>query len=509
MSEAENQVDLDHLIQKKRLLERQVQLQEGLPFLYGWKWYKWAKEFYESENKMNLLVAANQISKSSTQIRKCINWATNVELWPKLWERRPLQFWYLYPTKETATIEFKKKWIPEFLPRGEFKDHPVYGWKEEYKSGNIFALHFNTGVSVYFKTYAQDAQHLQTGTCYALFCDEELPEDIFDELMFRLAATDGYFHMVFTATLGQEMWKDAMEGKGVQEKFPEAYKRQISMYDCLLYEDGSPSHWTEPKIERIKNKCKSGQEILRRVYGRFVLDSGLKYGGFDKAKNFVKPYPIPPDWRIYTGVDIGSGGTDGHPGAIGMVAVRPDYKKGAVFKMWRGDGIVTTDGDILDQHTSMKEGLLSPPVMQKYDWSSKDFATIASRVGEPFSPADKSHDRGESFMNVLFKNNMLDVFDTEDGEGRKLVSELVGLLRTTPKNKAKDDLCDAVRYTVTAIPWDWEAVTSDKLLTKTLPEARTIAQIQQDERRKAFEEPEQLELGVSEEIDEWNEHYGG
>lgn len=507
--------NIDYLLRKKKLLERQIALQEGLPFLYGWKWYKWARLFFESRNKMNLMVAANQISKSSTQIRKCIHWATCAELWPQLWERRPLQFWYLYPSKETATIEFEKKWIPEFLPKGEFKDHPVYGWKYEYRSRNIFALHFNTGVSVYFKTYAQDAQHLQTGTCYAIFCDEELPVEIFDELMFRLAATDGYFHMVFTATLGQEMWKDAMEGRSTQEKFPEAFKQNISMYDCLVYEDGTESHWSEEKIQRIKNKCKSQQEILRRVYGRFVLDSGLKYPGFNKSANFVKPYAIPPEWAVYTAVDIGSGGSEGHPAAICFLAVRPDYQKGALFKMWRGDQQVTTDGDILDKHTEMKRGLLSKPVMQVYDWSSKDFSTIANRSGETFTPADKSHDRGESILNVLFKNQMLDIFDTldvdgegmEQREGQKLVSELIGLQKAMPKNKAKDDLCDAARYVVSSVPWDWEAISSNKLTKPTL-EAKTSLQIQLEERRKAFDEPEQLDLGVNEEINEWNELYG-
>lgn len=486
--------------------------------MYGWKWYKWARKFYESRNKMNLLVAANQISKSSTQIRKCLNWATDVEIWKELWQRRPRQFWYLYPTKETATIEFEKKWKPEFLPQGEFKDHPIYGWKEEYRQRSIFAIHFNTGLSVYFKTYAQDAQHLQTGTVDAIFCDEELPEDIFDELMFRLAATDGYFHMVFTATLGQEMWKDAMEGRGVQERFADAFKQQISMYDCLFYEDGSPSHWTESKIEKIKNKCKSQQEILRRVYGRFVLDAGLKYPGFNKVLNFVKPYPIPPEWIIYSAVDIGSGGTDGHPGAISFLAVRPDYRKGAIFKMWRGDHQLTTDGDILDKHTEMKQGLTVQPTLQRYDWQAKDFHTIATRVGETFVPADKSHERGESILNVLFKNQMLDVFDTVDldpetgiehREGRKLVSELTGLLRSTPKNKAKDDLADTVRYNVCDVPWDWEgAISSAKLLTKDESPVLSDLERQKIERRKLFEEPQQLELGVEEEMAEWNEAYG-
>ena len=74
-------------------LELQEKLRVGLPFKYRWKFYPWAREFFESRNRMTLLCAANQISKSSTQIRKAIEWATNPDLWPDLWATRPHQFW--------------------------------------------------------------------------------------------------------------------------------------------------------------------------------------------------------------------------------------------------------------------------------------------------------------------------------------------------------------------------------------------------------------------------------
>ena len=228
-----------------------------------------------------------------------------------------------------------------------------------------------------------------------------------------------------------------------------------------------------------------------------------------KAVNFVQPYTIPPDWRVYSAVDIGSGGDSGHPAAISFVAVRPDYRKAAVFKMWRGDGIQTVDADILEQHTKMKHELLAPPVMQVYDWQAKDFYVIAARTGESFVPADKSHERGESILNVLFKNNMLDIFDTPDGEGKKLCSELVGLLRTTNKNKAKDDLCDTVRYNVVSIPWDWDAVTSDKLGTRKQAPTKSALELQIEARRGAMVDSTQIELDfdVEREIEEWNEYY--
>jgi phage terminase large subunit-like protein len=304
--------------------EKQVRLREGLPFLYGWKWYIWARDFFESTNKLNFLCAANQISKSSTQIRKCIDWATDQRKWPRLWpSRRPVQFWYLYPTSNQANIEFLTKWV-EFLPKGEFKEDPVYGWQMEKKQGNVYAIHFNSGVHVFFKTYAQDEQALQTGTCDAIFCDEELPVDLYDELIFRISASDGYFHMVFTATLGQEFWRLVMEpGAKEDEKLPEAAKWVVSMYDCQEYEDGSLSHWTDEKIQQVKNRCKTANEILKRVYGKFIMDdNGRKYESFDIKRHMKQPHPLPETWMTYAGIDIGGGGKT-HPGAIVFLKVSP------------------------------------------------------------------------------------------------------------------------------------------------------------------------------------------
>lgn len=514
-SQSSRPTTADELARKRELValkERQVQLREGLPFLYGWKWYSWARDFFESTSKLNFLCAANQISKSSTQIRKCIDWATNQEKWPRLWpHKRPIQFWYLYPTLAQANIEFLTKW-QQFLPRGEFKDHPVYGWREEKKQGNIYAIHFNSGVHVFFKTYAQDEQALQTGTCDVIFCDEELPVELYDELVFRISASDGYFHMVFTATLGQEFWRLVMQpGEREEEKLPEAAKWVVSMYDCRTYEDGTPSHWTEEKIQQVKNRCKNSLEILKRVYGHFVRDDeGKKYPAFDVKRHMVPKHPVPANWVTYAGVDVGGGGRS-HPGAVVFVKVSPDFRAGRVFLGWRGDGTHdTTAGDIYNQYRSLRDSHKLSPVMKCYDWSSKDFKTISDRVGDAFIPADKDHERGEQIINTLFKNDMLFIF--EDEELQKLAAELIALRKDQPKNKAKDDFCDALRYALTRIPWDWSAITG-AMPDGYEPPKTPLNPIQQElaDRRSHFEQEahdracEQIQA----EIDEWNELFNG
>jgi hypothetical protein len=504
-----------------------VRVVPNLPHLYGYKWYPWARAFFDSTAKMCLLCAANQISKSSTQIRKCIDWATNKKKWKKLWppvngiSRTPRIFWYMYPSKDVATIEWRSKWVPEFMPRAHMKEDPVYGWEEVYEGKNISHIIFKSGIIVYFKTYTQRADNLQTSTVDAVFTDEELPEEKYDEIRARLFASDGYFSMVFTATLNQDMWRRALEGKGENELFKDAFKLQISMYDCLRYDDGTPSPWTPERIAEIIRACKSKLEVERRVHGRFVTEVGRKYGGFDSSRHFIAPQPIPQNWRWYVGIDSGSGG-GAHKAAVVFVAVRPDLQLGYVARGWRGDGVITTAGDTFDKFKELKGTLQT--TNQRYDPSAKDFSIIASRNGEGFEKADRSHETGESVVNTLFQSDMLFIFDT--AELRKLGSELSSVMKNVHKSHAKDDFCDALRYCVTTIPWDWTAIkggTQDEVLHDEfgpLPNSEPLKiwsseeyEADQIRRRRGEEEyvPDRDGEGwgdLLEDIEEANENYG-
>lgn len=760
-------------LKKLKLLQDKKLLRDNLPHIYGFPFYPWSGKFFRSTNKTAIVCAANQISKSSTGIRQCIEWATNTKLWPTLWpHRQPLQFWYLYPSSYVASIEFEKKWTPEFMPREPLKNHPLYGWRADYRSKYIQAVHFNSGVSIYFKTYSQDVQDLQSGSvdacwCFAagtkvvtscgekniedivagdfvlshlgwnrvsstiireadtvtrtinnktitatpdhlfwtensgwvqfgnltngdicltvpecglkkklfyltvkyllanhlvkmrageiisklglgiittldygsvliirefqkiasfiiktlthstielktcnyspeqstqrftngrngscventnlsalpaesllklealktwlkgfvLFpavenritgrisvlsamrslwlgkildrnsvlssaptdhkrqtvydikvenskaflangflvhnCDEEIPEELVPELQARTFATDGYMRFMFTPTLGQEYWREAVESN---KRFPDALKLQVSMYDCMTYEDGTPSPWTTDRIQKIINSCKSEAEVQRRVYGKFVLDSGLKYQAFSPANNLIEPINIPDNYLYYIGVDSGSGGKFNHPSAYCIVAMRPDFQLGYVVAGRRFDGIPTTNSDLVAMVRDRCREMNITPTQIFYDYAATDLATIAHQMGETWYPAEKSHLIGEQFINVGFKNKMLQIFNIE--ELSPLVSELKSLKLSTPKNQAHDDYCDALRYCITRVPWDWSCI-SDKPITT--PERKLT---ESEERRKFFMEEPKEELDIEGEMLYWDnllEDYG-
>lgn len=482
--------------QKLKLLEEKIRLQEGIPFLYGSKMYPWMRNFYESNNKENIICSGNQIGKSSIQIRKCINWATDKSLWPKLWPhlKHPKLFLYFYPSSYLATVEFDNKWS-EWLPTNEFKNHPIYGWEARYRAGYIQDLKFNSGVNIYFKTFSQDPADLQGSSPSAVFVDEECPPEILPEIQARLFATQGYFHAVFTPTLGSEFWRTVVEVKGNKERMPNALKQQVSMYQCLEYEDGTKSHWTEERIRRVENGCASQAEIDMRVHGKFSISTGLKYPAFNQDRNVISPVKIPKDYSNFIGVDYGSGG-ENHASAIVFIAVSPDYKKGYAFKGRRFDNQVTTASDLVTIVQQMRAEVEIPTSAIFYDHACTDLREIAARMGESWIPAEKSHAIGEQAIGVLFKNQMLSIFDID--ELVPLCTELRFLKLATPKNQAHDDYCDALRYSISKIPWDWSTILGEKLV----PEYQKT---EIEERRARFDAPQELIMNIEDEINAYNE----
>jgi phage terminase large subunit-like protein len=503
------QLEHERLTLQVQIKERENELMHGLPHLYAWKNYKWAREYIESTNRMCLLVAANQISKSSTNIRKCITWATSPHLWPRLWAIPPTQFWYMYPSNKQLQVELETKWL-QFLPKGRYKDDThspdgslnIYKWKLENKLGVPYAINFeNAGLRVYFKTYNQDSDHLQSATVDAVFADEEMPEDIYDEVQFRVNATDGYFNMVFTATRGEELWRLAMEPEeGEKVNFPNAQKWQVSAYECLEYEDGTKSHWTIEKINKIIEKCSDEEEVQRRVFGRFIVDrEGKIFGGFSIKRNMMPPRAVPSDWLIHSAVDMGSGGNN-HPAAIGFLAVSPDLRRGEFFDLWRGNDVITDSGDVLRKYQLMRGN--RRVVRQVYDWAAKDFGILASRAGESFEKAQKGHDEGEDLLNTLFSEGRLMIHDTP--MGRKMATELTSLKKITPKNKRKDDLADVGRYAARSVNWDMSEF-KDKSRDLLPMRPKTRAELELDRRRGQVLD---IDAHLDQEFEEINADYG-
>lgn len=510
------------VVAQAELIQKALEVRkENLPHLYGRPWYKWAYDFFMSRERMALLTAFNQASKSSTAIRTIIEWAGNPAIWHELWPENPEPriFWYCYPSYDVSTTEFHKKWLPEFLPRGEMKGHATYGWREVTRDNFVTQIEFNSGVTIFFKPYTQAVINQQTSTVHAVFCDEEMPISAdpkrVDELLARLLATRGYFRMVFTATLGEELWYRAMERIGHDdEAFPApiAWKRSVSMYDSQTYMDGSPSPWTRERITEAEAMCSTEAARLKRIMGRFVKDEGLLIPSFTRSKHFIKPFQIPTDWPRYVGVDIGSNSTKKQSkSSIVFIAATPDYSKAYVYRSWRGDDRRTIAGDTFEMYRSLSAGEFYEA--KAYDPAAADFGEIAMRSGDSFTKADKDRKHGISRIVELFHAMALFIFD--ESENYKLCNEIGIMTDSKGSSGHGDDMVDALRYGLMLIPFNWEKVGS-----AYRSDAQEVPQVK---KVKALPDPrlhaaEQFRAGLSgqagyeenlrDEIAAWNEAYG-
>lgn len=491
------------LFEEATRLSKRKQLEYCLPHLFSFKPYQWTLDYWKSTNRMKILVAGNQGSKSSSQIRHFIDLATEPKKWDEFFPRaKPRTFWYIYPDWPTVLEETKSKWEPEFMPRGMMKNHERYGWKPITHRHNFVGYEFNSGVRIYFKTWRSD---FQSSTVDAVGIDEEIPFKLYDELSQRLNVRNGMMSVAFTATIGQKEWYDTMELRGKKgELFPDAFKRQISLeYDCKYYADGTPSPFTDEEISRRKAKCSSEREVNRRIHGKFVSDEGLAFPSFNRNLNVRAKTKVDRTWLFYGGVDIGTGGRDGHPAAISITAVRPDFKYGKLHNFWKGNKHEnTTTTDILNKYIDMTSGINMTGNF--YDWHSKEFFLRAQAGSVPFRQADKARDFGFDLMNTLFRNNM---YHIEEGEHTEhLVYELENLKLSAKKTRAEDDGIDSLRYSLSSVAWNFDHVTSEMIFpVDEKPEVRKSSRHANPRKDSDADD----EWSFEDDIEEYNELLGG
>lgn len=156
---------------------------------------------------------------------------------------------------------------------------------------------------LYFRSYAQGREYLQSASIHAVYCDEEPPEDIIGELKARLTATGGFMYMAFTPLSGmtrlvQEFWRGDDPNK---------------MLVCMsIYESG---HMTKEKLRMMESRYAALSESERkaRMYGIPSIGTGMIYPIEDRDIYGEPPTPIPDHWKYLNGMDFGRGD---HPNAV-------------------------------------------------------------------------------------------------------------------------------------------------------------------------------------------------
>lgn len=504
-------------------LDRNGLKPEHLPHLAKYKLYPWQYKFITSTNRINLCVASNQSGKSVALQKKTVWLASTPQYWPTFFPRRANNanmMWYLYPDRGTMKREWASKW-PACLPDVP-KSHPFhahYGYSlGPRKEGLPEYIKFNTGMYIFFLYYTQDLSHLQATTVDYIGCDEEVPIPVYEELAARLLATGGQFNSVFTATLGQKFFYDAIERVGSpEETLKNAFKINVSMYDCLKYMDGSPSeHVTEESIEAALDFYKDDPDMVKkRVYGRFILGQGKAFYSYKKDVCEVENVQVTRQHPIFAIVDPGTGGEKAHPAGILIVQHDMERHKLVVLSAWRGDGVATTSNTILAQVERMINGLGTNTLI--YDGAAGDFKLTCheDRPNLYLIAAKKGRKEGFERVNSYLEAGVIEIPKKcphgvpwwEESQIEKLHVELATVVKvpeTGDKRPAiTDDLTDCLRYACMHINIPIE---------KTTPRGRNNKPaVKMIRRGRSLYYPEELEnpITVAQEALFWEDQFNG
>jgi PBSX family phage terminase large subunit len=202
--------------------------------------------------------------------------------------------------------------------------------KEGYKEGKK-VIELDWGSMIYVRS-ADDPKALESMTLKGVWFDEagQSKVEAWENLQARVMAKSGKILMTTTPYacnwLREEFYKRAatvndqpQTASGDKELDP-----RMAVYQWTVYDNPSIPR---DQIEGIKGRM-SPEKFSRDYLGNFTRLEGLVYPEFEKDRDVIKPFHIPPEWNRFGGVDFGFSSSS----ALLTVAEKPEVldEKGKV-----------------------------------------------------------------------------------------------------------------------------------------------------------------------------------
>lgn len=161
----------------------------------------------------------------------------------------------------------------------------------------IQVIHHTNGVAdgistCTFKSYEQGRKKFQAKGLDIIWCDEEPPEDIYNEIIARLTATGGMVFVTFTPLQG----RTKVVNRYLDEPSPDRAVVRMGIKDAL--------HIKPEDRELILSRYPSHQRAAR-AEGEPLLGSGAIFTAAEQ--NIIEPFSaeIPLHWAKLWGIDFG------------------------------------------------------------------------------------------------------------------------------------------------------------------------------------------------------------
>jgi phage terminase large subunit-like protein len=154
-----------------------------------------------------------------------------------------------------------------------------------------------------FKSYEAGRKKFQTKTLDIMWCDEEPPEDIYNECIARIQATNGFLYLTFTPLLGYSK----VVNKFLREVSVDRSDTKMSMYEA--------KHIRPEDYEKILASYPPHMRMARTM-GEPVLGAGAIYPVDPLTITEDDLAYVPDHWYKLWGIDFGIG----HPFAAVLMA---------------------------------------------------------------------------------------------------------------------------------------------------------------------------------------------
>ena len=262
--------------------------------------------------QQRLFMAANRVGKSESGAFEVTCHLTG--LYPPWWEGRrfdtPTDWWACGTTGETTRDIVQTKLLgpvssdgtgvspggmipPDTLIHVQKKTHGLPGAIE-----TVWVRHVTGGTSsVSFKTYEQGRKSFEGTAKHGIWYDEEPPEDVYTEGLYRTATTGGIVIVTFTPLQGMS----AVVKGFIEPETPEA----------KAFKSVTQAGWDDvPHLdETMKAALLATTPPFQRdarTKGVPQLGSGAIYG-FPESELRVPDFDIPKHWKRVFGLDAGGG----------------------------------------------------------------------------------------------------------------------------------------------------------------------------------------------------------
>ncbi|MCL2647638.1 MAG: hypothetical protein FWD61_11625 [Phycisphaerales bacterium] len=205
-------------------------------------------------------------------------------------------FWCVAPSfdKSVGAAGGQQKELWDALPRWMFKDQ-TWDEKTGFTHRKVVLPTQDDGQCVVeFRSSDQAMEMFEAGRLRGVWCDERLPEEIYDRLLARIIDLDGFL-----------IYSDIYEQWWHFERLVSAKPEAGIRYQHFTMHDNS--HNLSPgAIERVSERWTEDQKNLR-IHGLMVRMEGLVFkNSFDPQRHLVRPFPIPDYWPRWRLIDYGS-----------------------------------------------------------------------------------------------------------------------------------------------------------------------------------------------------------